>query len=58
MLKARERGSGKRKLDMSCQVIRPLKGQCYFGLNVKRLQASQDTKEVYKLERIRERQQH
>lgn len=42
--KASERGSCKRKLDMSCQVIQQLKGQCYFGLNMKRLQASQDQK--------------
>lgn len=32
--------------------MQPLKGQCYFGLNMKRLQASQDTKEMYKLERV------
>lgn len=42
---------------MSCQVTQQLKGQSYFGLNMKRLQASQDKKErkkkpKYKLERV------
>lgn len=44
MLNASEQDSCRRKLDMSCQVIPQLKGQCYFGLNMKRLQASQDKK--------------
>ena len=43
MLNVREPDSCRRKLDMSCQVIQPPKGQCYFGLHMKRLQASQDT---------------
>lgn len=52
MLNASEQDSCRRKLDMSCQVIQQLKGQCYFGLNMKRLQASQDKKNMYKLERV------
>lgn len=53
MLKAREQGSCERKLDMSCQVTQQPKGQGYFGLNMKRLQASQDKKHKHKLEKAR-----
>lgn len=51
MLKAREQGSCERKLDMICQVTQQPKGQGYFGLNMKRLQASQDKKNKHKLEK-------